>query len=108
MKVSLFYLLLSHLLTSTDISHKDYLPEAGETNPFLHMGLHLGLREQLQTNRPAGIQIIYKNLQQKLENQHTVEHQMMECLAQCLWEAQRNQSAPNEELYLEKLQHLLQ
>ena len=36
---------------------RDYTPEDGQTNPFLHMGLHLAIREQVATDRPAGIAV---------------------------------------------------
>lgn len=78
---------------------QDYFPEMGETNPFLHMGMHLGLREQLATNRPNGIQAIYQQLQKK-HGDHEAEHQMMECLAEAIWSAQKNNAMPDEVAYL--------
>jgi hypothetical protein len=79
---------------------KDFLPELGESNPFMHMGMHIAIREQLGTDRPAGIGIVYKKLLLRLQDAHEVEHQMMECLGQTLWEAQRNNTAPDEAQYL--------
>ncbi|MEY3746587.1 MAG: hypothetical protein RL194_46, partial [Pseudomonadota bacterium] len=32
-----------------------YFPEMGETNPFLHMSLHLSILEQLSIDQPPGI-----------------------------------------------------
>ncbi len=84
---------------------REYLPENGETNPFLHMGLHLGLREQVATDRPAGIRQLYQQLISQYDL-HTAEHRMMDCLAESLWLAQRNQRAPDEAAYLECLQKL--
>ena len=78
----------------------DFLPEMGETNPFLHMGMHLALREQLATNRPAGIQACYQALVKKHQSDHEAEHDMMECLAEALWLAQRQGSLPDETAYL--------
>jgi hypothetical protein len=71
-------------------------------NPFLHMGLHLAIKEQIQTNRPTGIQEIYFQFVKKnpLVSNHEVEHIFMDVLARTLWEAQQHQQAPNEELYL--------
>ena len=86
---------------------REFLPEQGETNPFLHMGLHLGLLEQLSTQRPAGIVDIYQQLTRKAVDAHAAEHQMMECLAEMMWQAQRNQSMPDENHYLECLRKLL-
>ena len=75
----------------------------GDTNPFLHLSLHLALREQIATNRPAGILQVYETLCKKLNNPLAAEHSMMECLEEVLWEAQRTSVAPDENLYLEKL-----
>lgn len=79
---------------------KDFLPETGESNPFMHMGMHIAIREQLATDRPEGIVLAHKKLLLRLQNKHDVEHQIMECLGQSLWEAQRNHSAPDELQYL--------
>ena len=81
---------------------RDYLPENAETNPFLHMGLHLGIREQVATNRPTGIRELYQQL--VIQYGHNdAEHRMMDCLAESIWLAQRNQTAPDEAAYLECL-----
>lgn len=85
---------------------QDFAVEGGETNPFLHMGLHLGIREQVGTNRPAGINKIFERLSAKLGDAHSAEHQMIDCLAETLWEAQREQRAPDEVQYLERLRKL--
>ena len=79
---------------------KDYLPELGQTNPFLHMGLHIAIREQLSINQPPGIVSHYQRLMQSHSDNHAVEHMIMECLAQTLWHAQRNQSVPDNQSYL--------
>ncbi|MGD2120072.1 MAG: DUF1841 family protein [Chromatiales bacterium] len=86
---------------------RDYLPEMGETNPFLHMGMHLALREQLATNRPAGIQACYQSLLAHRGSPHEAEHAMMECLAEALWKAQRDGQMPDETDYLRCLQALV-
>lgn len=85
------------LLAHTDA---DYLPELGQSNPFLHMGLHLALREQIATNRPAGINQCFNTLLQKLADPHETEHKLIECLAEALWQAQRNNQLPDEQAYL--------
>lgn len=82
---------------------REYLPEAGLTNPFLHMGLHLGLREQVATDRPPGIAAIFSRLAAKFSDRHEAEHRMIECLAETLWEAQRDNRPPDEAKYLERL-----
>lgn len=92
-------------VTSEDLS-KDYTPEDGRTNPFLHMGLHLGIREQVTTNRPPGIRSVFKSLTAKLGDAHDAEHQMIDCLAEALWEAQSQNTAPDEQKYVEQLRRL--
>jgi hypothetical protein len=86
---------------------QEYFVEDGQTNPYLHMGLHISLHEQISTNRPAGIQGLYRQLQLKFGNAHDTEHQMMECLTESLWLAQRNNQPPSEQDYLTALQALL-
>jgi Domain of unknown function (DUF1841) len=80
--------------------------EQGQVNPFLHMGLHLALREQLGTDRPMGIQQEYLRLGRTLADPHDVEHRMIDVLAEVLWEAQRAGRAPDEQVYLERLRRL--
>ena len=94
------------LLESQSSAAGDYSVEGGQTNPFLHMGLHLALREQLGTCRPAGIELVYQRLARRLGDVHEAEHRMIEVLAQALWEAQRAGRAPDEQRYLERLQGL--
>jgi hypothetical protein len=88
-------------------NERAYYPEMGETNPFLHMGLHLAIRDQIATNRPDGISQVYKDLLQRHGDVIKVEHLMMESLAECLWEAQRNHGMPNEIEYLNACKKLI-
>jgi len=92
-------------ITGDDLN-RDYTPDGGQTNPFLHMGLHLGIREQVATNRPAGIAAIHKTLTAKRGDVHAAEHEMIECLAETLWDAQSSSQPPDEAKYLERLRHL--
>ena len=94
------------LLESTDAEAADYSVEAGRINPFLHMGLHLAVREQVGTRRPAGIEVVHLRLSRKLGDVHQAEHRMIDVLAETLWEAQRAGRAPDEQRYLERLQGL--
>lgn len=94
------------LNASAPALEQTYFPELGETNPFLHMGLHLAIREQIATNRPLGIQNTFKQLT-KTQDSLSAEHEMMTCLAECLWQAQRNQTMPDEVAYLHACQQLL-
>ncbi len=94
------------LLEDTQSLDKDYTPEMGHTNPFLHMGMHIALHEQLTTNRPAGIKQAYEKLQTKTNDIHETEHRMMECLGEAMWQAQRNNTMPDETAYLDCLKKL--
>ena len=78
-------------------------PPPGEIreNPFLHMGLHLAVREQLSIDRPPGIRALFESLRARLGDVHDAEHALMESLAETLWEAQRGGRAPDEGRYLE-------
>lgn len=86
---------------------RDYLPELGETNPFLHLAMHLAMREQLGTQRPAGIVEIYQKLAAATGSAHDAEHAMMECLGEMLWQAQRDGTAPDERRYLDCLREMV-
>jgi hypothetical protein len=83
-----------------EVLDKDWLPEGGETNPFLHMGMHIAVREQVSIDRPAGIKAAYETLLAKTRDVMQVEHLMLECLGETLWRAQREQRMPDEQLYL--------
>jgi len=88
-----------------DALHRDWTPEQGESNPFLHMGLHLGVREQVATDRPAGVAALHRLLAGKL-GLHEAEHRMAECLAEALWRAQRNNTLPDEAAYMVALRRI--
>jgi hypothetical protein len=85
----------------------EFTPERGQTNPFLHMGMHLAIREQVATDRPKGIAELHRQLTAKLGDAHAAEHAMLEPLGQALWEAQRANRMPDEQAYLERLRMLL-
>ena len=85
----------------------EYLPESCATNPFLHMGMHLALREQVATDRPAGITAAHERLAQRLGSAHEAEHRMLDALGETLWEAQRNGLPPDERAYLERVERLI-
>jgi len=89
------------LENDSDELDKDYQPEEGQTNPFLHMGMHITLREQYNSNRPDGIQALYKKILIKTGDPHKAEHMMMDCLAENLWKAQKNGELPDEKAYLD-------
>jgi hypothetical protein len=83
----------------------NYSPRSGQLNPWLHMGLHLAIREQVATNRPAGIAEVHARLA-KLAGPHEAEHRMLDVLAAQMWDAQRSGRPPDENVYLERLRSL--
>lgn len=82
---------------------KDYLPEMGDTNPFLHMSMHVAIKEQLSIDQPVGIRKRFERLLKKTGSEHEAMHQIMECLAEMIWQAQRSQSAPDATIYFDCL-----
>ncbi len=80
-------------------------PHAAE-NPFLHLALHLALREQVTTDRPGGIAALHAQLCSRHGDTHAAEHAMLEVLAQVLWDAQSSGRAPDEAQYLHSLRRL--
>ena len=81
---------------------------AGDRNPFLHMGLHVALVEQLQTDRPAGIMTLYRQLAaQEPHDVHGLEHRILDTLAAVLWAANQRGGMPDEQDYLARLRGML-
>jgi len=85
---------------------REFPPELGKTNPFLHLGLHISVREQLAVDRPPGVVALYRRIRLRAGDAHATEHRVMECLAQSLWEAQRAGRMPDEAGYLDCLRSL--
>lgn len=79
---------------------QEYFPEMGETNPFLHMSLHLSIHEQLSINQPIGITKIYDTLKLKHQDEHTAQHDLIECLGETIWLAQSNKTPLDADHYL--------
>ncbi|MEN9772638.1 MAG: hypothetical protein RJA58_1281 [Pseudomonadota bacterium] len=68
---------------------RDYSVEAGRTNPFLHLSMHLSIEEQISIDQPPGIREAFTRLSQRLDDRHEAMHEVMECLGQVLWQSQR-------------------
>jgi len=85
----------------------EFDPGSGRENPFLHMGMHIAIREQVATDRPAGITSLYQSLSARHQDDHKLEHRMMECLGEALWRAQRSGGMPDDVTYLKCLRKLL-
>ncbi|MDD5299270.1 MAG: DUF1841 family protein [Gallionella sp.] len=78
---------------------KDYLPEQGAPNPFLHLMMHLTIEEQISINQPAGIRAHFARLTRQYESEHDAQHRMMECLGEMVWQAQRDRTQPDAAVY---------
>ena len=94
------------ILESPDALDREFTPESGDSNPFLHMGLHVAIREQLATDRPPGMRAAYAKLLPRFGDAHQLEHALIECLAQTLWDAQRAGAAPDESAYLNRVRRI--
>ena len=79
---------------------REFTPEGGQMNPFLHLSLHLAIAEQISIDQPPGIKAAYAALRRTLDV-HDAEHAIMECLGETLWRAQRNNAPMDGEAYLD-------
>lgn len=79
---------------------RDYSVEGGQTNPFLHLSMHLSITEQVSIDQPPGIRAAHDGLVQRL-GEHEAHHQIMECLGEMIWTSQRNGTAPDGAAYLD-------
>ena len=82
---------------------REYRPEAGDTNPFLHMSMHLAIEEQLSIDQPPGIKGEFARIAARLGDWHAACHEVMECLAETVWRSQRDGMPPDALAYLECL-----
>jgi Domain of unknown function (DUF1841) len=67
----------------------EYRVEDGRTNPFLHLSMHLAIAEQLSIDQPPGIRAAYEQLVRRRGDAHAAAHEVMECLGEIVWTAQR-------------------
>ena len=93
------------LLQRGDVD-SEYTVEMGQTNPFLHMAMHIAIREQVQTDRPAGIRSAWERLATLRGNAHAAEHAMLECLGEALANSQSSGLPPDEQAYLDSVRQL--
>ena len=82
---------------------RDYHPESGDINPFLHLSLHLAVAEQLAIDQPPGIRAQFERLRASRGDEHAALHAVLECLGEVVWHAQRHRAPPDAALYLECL-----
>jgi Domain of unknown function (DUF1841) len=98
-----YHALLEH---DSRVLGAEFTPEQGQQNPFLHLGLHLAIREQVATDRPPGIAAVHTALAQRFGSALEAEHRMFEALGEALWQAQRSGAMPDEARYLSRLRQL--
>jgi len=84
----------------------EYFPEQGNTNPYLHINLHLTLQDQITIDQPKGIKEIHSQLLLKIKDAHEVEHMMMEHIAEMIFNAQKNNAAFDLDGYIQSLKQL--
>ena len=82
---------------------RDYKPEEGDVNPFLHLSLHLAVAEQLAIDQPPGIVAHYERLRSARGDAHAALHAIVECLGEVIWQAQRTGAGPDADVYLDCL-----
>jgi uncharacterized protein HemX len=78
-----------------------YDVQAGRTNPFLHLSMHLSISEQVSIDQPRGIKQAYELLAAKRGSAHEAHHEVMECLGQMMWESQRSGQPPDGHKYID-------
>lgn len=91
-----------HRVLDAPERHRDqeYFPELGETNPFLHLSLHVALEEQLTIDQPAGVRERFSLIVRKTADRHAALHAAIDCLAEMIWRSQRDRAPPDATAYL--------
>ena len=82
---------------------RDWRPESGDVNPFLHLSLHLAVAEQLAIDQPPGIRARFERLRTEKGDEHAALHAVLECLGEVVWASQRHGTPPDARLYLDCL-----
>ncbi len=83
---------------------RDYRVDEGRTNPFLHLAMHLAIAEQLSVDQPPGIRAAFQQLTARAGDTHAAAHEVMDCLGEVVWSAQRAGSTiPPDEMSLQYL-----
>jgi len=82
----------------------NYSIDQGQTNPFLHLSMHLSIAEQISVDQPKGVKAAFQALANKFNSEHEAHHQIMECLGEMIWNSQRTGLPPDGQAYIESLQ----
>ena len=88
------------LADSAGALEKEWTPEGGQMNPFLHLSLHLAIHEQVSIDQPPGIRLAFEQLRARMDP-HAAEHVLLECLGETIWKAQRNGQAMDAAAYVD-------
>ena len=88
------------LADPAETMRRDFTPETGQMNPFLHLSLHLALEEQIAIDQPLGLRAEFQRIHKKSDDRHSALHLVIECLGEMIWKAQRNASPPDSAAYL--------
>lgn len=80
---------------------RDFPPESGQINPFLHLSLHLAIEEQLSIDQPPGIRAAFEAARERHGDHHAALHDVLECLGETIFNAQRNNAPPDGRAYVE-------
>lgn len=90
------------LLEDPAAIEREWTPEQGATNPFLHLSLHLAIEEQLSIDQPPGLRAAFaRRLARRHGDRHAALHDLLECLGEILWQAQRENRPPDGGRYLD-------
>jgi hypothetical protein len=90
-----------------EFREQDWSVEGGQPNPFLHLGMHLAIREQVSIDQPTGIRDLYVNYARKIDNALEADHLFAECLAEQIWQVQHNRVPFSSEQYLSDIRRAL-
>ncbi len=89
------------LLSDLDSIGREFSPEDGAVNPFLHLSLHLAIEEQLSIDQPPGLRTAFARCQLRAGDRHEALHMVLDCLGETVFNAQRNQRPPDGAAYVE-------
>lgn len=88
------------ILEDPDNAQAEFTVEQGQTNPFLHMSMHLAINEQLSIDQPPGIKAAHQALI-ATRDPHDAIHVIMDALGEVIWEAQRLKKPLDNDHYLD-------
>ena len=91
-------------LEAADVAEREFSVESGETNPFLHLSLHLAIEEQLSIDQPPGLRAAFERIATRTGDRHEAQHALLECLGETVWRSQREGTPPDALAYLDCVQ----